>query len=713
VLRRWLLLVPGLGLLALLLVGGVAYALTDVPTPEEVALPQTTVITYADGVTEVGRVSEENRTDVGLEAVPVPVQQAVLAAENRQYYTEPGISPRGITRALLTNVRGGGEIQQGGSTITQQYAKQAILKDPERTYTRKVREIFLALKLDQTYSKDQVLEWYLNTVYFGRGAYGIQAAAETYFGKDASELAVAEGAVLASSVRSPAAYDPERHPQDARARFDYVLNGMVEQQWLAPAERSAVEYPTVLPAARPDRLAGQAGYLVRLAEEELTRRGFTEEQVQQGGLRVVLTVDQRAQDAAVEAIDEVLPERDDDVQPSLAAVEPGTGAIRALYGGPDYVTRPFNTATRGTAPAGSAFKPIVLATALEQGYSLRSRYDGNSPARFDGYTPSNAGGADYGQVDLVTATQESVNTAYVALADDLDLDDVAATARAVGIDSDVPADEGLSVALGGPVFVTPLEMAEAYATFAARGTHAEPYLVQTVTSPDGDVLFEARPRTEQALSRDTADDVTHALEQVVRNGTGTRARLSGGREAAGKTGTAATEEGDTLAVWFAGYTPQLAVAISVNRDRNAPIDDIARSVSGGRIPAVMFSEFLDEVLADAEEVDFPPPAFAGESRGQRARSRESSASSPTGSRGGASGRPSATPSASPSPDEESQESGGTVDLEASPPPAQRSGGGSSVSSGSGSSGSREQVDAGESAGSDASDDEDGESSGDA
>ncbi len=684
--RRLLLLGPALALLAVLAVCGVVYALTDVPSADEVGLPQTTVLTYADGATEVGRLGAENRTDVGLDRVPLHVQRAVLAAENRQYYTEPGISPRGIARALLTNVRGGGEIQQGGSTITQQYAKQAILKDPERTYTRKVREIFIALKLDRTYAKDQVLEWYLNTVYFGRGAYGIQAAAETYFGKDSAELTLAEGAVLASSVRSPAAYDPERHPDDARARFDYVLDGMVAQAWLPPAERPAVQYPAVLPAQRPDRLAGQAGYLVTLAEDELARRGFTEEQVQQGGLRVALTVDQRAQDAAVEAVDEVLPERDADVQPSLAAIEPGTGAIRALYGGPDFVTKPFNTAYRGTAPAGSAFKPIVLATALEQGWSLRSRYDGNSPGRFAGYAPDNAGNRDYGQVDLTTATQQSVNTAYVALADDLDLDDVAATAKAAGIDSEVPADKGLSVALGGPVFVTPLEMAEAYATFAARGTHAEPYLVQSVRSPDGEVLFEARPQTARAFSTDTADDATYAMEQVVRNGTGTRARLAGRREAAGKTGTAASEEGDTLAVWFAGYTPQLAVAVSVNRDKNRPIDDIADTVSGGRIPAAMFREFLDVALEDAEEVDFPPPAFAGTNKGTRARaSAESSTSTPRSS-SAARRTPRSSPTASASASPEPEETGGTVDLEDSAPgEGARSGGsgGSDASSGSG------------------------------
>ena len=657
---------------------GVAYAWTPAPSAAEVALPQTSVVTYADGSTETGRVGEENRIDVGLDQVPVAVREAVLAAENRQYYTEPGISPRGIARALLTNVRGGGEIQQGGSTITQQYAKQAILKDPERTYVRKIREIFIAVKLDRTYSKDQILEWYLNTVYFGRGAYGIQAAAETYFGKDSAQLTLAEGAVLASSIRSPAAYDPEKHPEAARERFAYVLDGMVSQGWLPAGERPAVEYPPVLPAERPNRLAGQAGYLVAAAQEELTRRGFTEEQVQQGGLRILLTIDKRVQDAAMAAIDEVLPDRDADVRPSLAAVEPGTGAIRALYGGSDYVTQPFNSASQGRAPAGSAFKPFVLATALEQGWSLRSRYDGNSPARFGGYTPANAGNTDYGVVDLVTATQKSVNTAYVALANDLDLDDIAATAKAAGIDSDVPAAEGLSMALGGPVFVKPLEMAEAYATFAARGLHAEPYLVQRVVSPEGDVLFDAQPQTRQALAQHTADDVTYAMQQVVRSGTGTRARLSGGREAAGKTGTAASEEGDTLAVWFAGYTPQLSVAVSVNREDNAPIDDIAGTVSGGRVSAAVFSEFMDEALEGAEELEFEPPAYAGTSKGARSSSGSSSA---------VRARPSATatptPSTSASPEAE-ETSGGVVGLEPESSPGAGADGTPSTRPGSGS-----------------------------
>ena len=357
-----LLLVPP----ALLLLGFLGlYASTDVPRPETLANPQVSVIAYSDG-SEIGRVGAQNRVEVPLSQVSEAARRAVLAAENRDYYSEPGISPKGIVRAAWANLRGGG-VQQGASTITQQYAKNAYLSQ-ERTLSRKLREIAIAVKLDRSYSKDQVLEFYLNTVYFGRGAYGIEVAAQTYFGKPAAQLTAAEGAVLAALLRSPSAYDPAEDPKDARERWDYVIAGMRDEGWLD----GEPQYPAVRPKDTRNELAGPEGYLVKQVQDELESRGISESQIRSAGLKIITTIDRRAQAEAVAAVEGVTGKTvPDGVHRALVSVEPGTGRIKAEYAGSDYVTRPFNDVTQGIAQAGSAFKPYVLAAALDSASVVR------------------------------------------------------------------------------------------------------------------------------------------------------------------------------------------------------------------------------------------------------------------------------------------------------------------------------------------------------
>ncbi|MDP9466188.1 MAG: transglycosylase domain-containing protein, partial [Actinomycetota bacterium] len=271
--------------LAVVALVGTVYARTEVPEPNADATAAAVRILYDDG-SEMGRVGAQNRIPVSLEQVPEHVQRAVLAAEDRRFYTEPGISPRGIARALLTNVRGGG-VQQGGSTITQQYAKNAFLTS-ERTYSRKVKEVFIALKMSRTLEKDQILEDYLNTIYWGRQASGIAVAARTYFGTDdVSTLTVAQGVVLAASIRSPGNYDPTEDPERAKARWEYVLDGMVEQGWLTEEERAAQVYPAVLAPGQGPRnndLSGPKGHVIRQVQAELAARGFDEQRLSDGGL---------------------------------------------------------------------------------------------------------------------------------------------------------------------------------------------------------------------------------------------------------------------------------------------------------------------------------------------------------------------------------------------------------------------------------------------
>jgi hypothetical protein len=342
---------------------GTVYARTEIPEPNAEATAATVRILYEDG-SEIGRVGAQNRIPVSLDQVPEHVQLAVLAAEDRGFYTEPGISPRGIARALLTNVRGGG-VQQGGSTITQQYAKNAFLT-AERTYSRKVKEVFIALKMSRQLEKDQILEDYLNTIYWGRQASGIGVAARTYFGTDdVSTLTVAQGAVLAASIRSPGNYDPTEDPERAQARWEYVLDGMVEQGWLTQEERAAQVYPAVLApgqGVRNNDLTGPKGHVIRQVQSELAARGFDEQRLSDGGLVVRTTIRKAAQEAAV-APCRTSPARRRGGRPAgaLVSIEPSTGAVVAYYGGATGTGFDFANNTGTGRQPGSTFKPFVLA----------------------------------------------------------------------------------------------------------------------------------------------------------------------------------------------------------------------------------------------------------------------------------------------------------------------------------------------------------------
>ena len=596
-------------LLGLLALAGVVWATTEVPLPGQVQNPQSTVVRWADG-SEMSTVGPVNRVSVPLDRISPNARQAVLAAEDRGFYDQSGISVRGTLRALWVNLRGG-EVAQGGSTITQQYVRNAVLT-PERTLSRKLREVAIAVKLDATTDKDEILERYLDTVYFGRGAYGIEAAAQTFFATPAADLTSEQGAVLAAMLASPTANDPQDAPERAQERWRYVIDGMVEQGWL-PAPAGQYAYPPVLPrSSGGDSLGGTSGYLVASALEELKATGVTQERIDRGGLVITTTVDPRVQEAAVAAVrsttGETLPAG---VFRALASVEPGTGRIRALYGGDDYVGRPFNSATQGRAQAGSSFKPYVLAAALSEGISLDTRFDGGSPQTFGDYTVRNAGGGSYGSLDLVDATAQSVNTVYVPLGKRAGLSEVAATAAELGITADMSVEDSLASISLGVTAVTPLDQANAFATLAAGGVRARPFLVEQVTDRDGDVLHQAEPATEQVLEPEVAADVTFALQAVVTRGTGKAARVAG-RPVAGKTGTT----NENTAAWFVGYTPQLATAVTVfSEDQAVPLRGIfgLREVSGGSLPARTWSRFTAAALQGVPVVEFPEPARVGAS----------------------------------------------------------------------------------------------------
>src|SRR3954464_4940483 len=481
--------------LAVVLVG-ITYASTSIPNPNSFATAQVTTIYYKDGKTVMARFGNTSRIDVPLSKVPVPVRQAVLAAEDRNFYSEPGISPTGIMRAVWVDMRGG-DIKQGGSTITQQYVKNAYLTQ-ERTFTRKFKEIFIAVKLGNSRSKDQVLEDYLNTIYFGRGAYGIQAAAHAYFGTDVSKLTAAQGALLASLISNPTLYSPDTDKAASRGRFQYVLDGMEKKGWLPG---SVPRYPKVIPQthARGASCVGPIGFICQAVQHSLATHGFDEARLEAGGYRVVTTIGYKQQLAAIKGMNNRAgsyqhPGLDKGREGAMVSVVPGDGAIRALYGGseycpakkhPDSCVDLTGVASNYGRPAGSSFKPYTVIAALKEGISLDSTFSGPPSIDVNGSTINNSEGESCGVCTLTDALAKSINTIFVPLAIKVGPDKVADAAHDAGIPKSVKLSEVPVIPLGVDD-VSPLDQATAYATIAAQGVRAEPYLISRVETQDRD-----------------------------------------------------------------------------------------------------------------------------------------------------------------------------------------------------------------------------------
>ncbi|WP_399013960.1 transglycosylase domain-containing protein [Streptomyces sp. FIT100] len=566
---------------ALVLIGGfvAGYMLVHIPPANATAVAQSNVYFYEDG-TQIARDGEVNRENVELAQVPGTVQHAVLAAEDRGFYTERAVDPLAMVRAGWNTLTGKGK--QSGSTITQQYVKNYYLGQ-EQTVTRKVKEFFIAIKLDREQSKSDILKGYLNTSYFGRNAYGIQAAAMAYYGKDVDELDTAEGAYLASLLNAPSAYDVTTHPENrsaALARWNYVVDGMVERQWLTAAERSAMAFPTPQTARPATGLSGQRGYIVQAVEDYLTGNGIIDDNtLARGGYRITTTLEKPKQDAFIRAVDEHVHSRRDEEQRPVdrnvrvggAAIDPSNGRVVALYGGIDYTRQYVNNATRRDYQVGSTFKPFVLAAAVEHGSQTRDGrritpatvYDGTDRREVVGsygpvgYAPENEDNYSYGRITVRTATDESVNSVYAQMAQDVGPGRVRETAIALGIPAHTPDLTSYpSIALGVAT-ASVLDMAKAYATLANHGRHGTYTIVESISKGGEEIGLPEAP-SRQAISREAADTTTSVLQSVVANGTGAAAG-SAGRPAAGKTGTAE----DDKAAWFAGYTPDLATVVAV------------------------------------------------------------------------------------------------------------------------------------------------------
>jgi membrane peptidoglycan carboxypeptidase len=591
-----------------------AWFSVSIPDPNAYVNSQATIIQYSNGE-EIGRIGTQNRQILPIAQIPINMRNAVLAAEDRKFYSNHAFSVTGIARALLNNLKSGSLNGEGGSTITQQYAKTAFLTS-SRTIERKIKELVIAMKLENALSKDQIFENYLNTIYFGRGSYGVQTASQQYFNRNVDQLTLSQTAVIASILRSPGYYDPSLSEENAvrlENRFQYVIDGMLNEGWITQEQADKAKFPTVAPRVTSGTLSGPKGHVISQVQRDLGRLGFTEEQLLEGGLVIRTTLVQKAQQSAVDAVTKFYPKKaPENLRIGLVAIRPGTGEIVALYGGRDYLERQLNDATQSIALAGSTFKPFALVAALEAGIPLTSMWNGDSPQTFDDlgkpYVVSNYGNEGWGQLDLLTATQHSVNTIFVPLGMKAGMDKVVDAARRAGIPENVAMVPTPSVVLG---VASPhvIDVANAYATFAAQGVYAKPFLVASVTGPNKGVLYEATPQTQEVFSKEVMADLTYALKSVVNGGTGAAA-LSLGRPAAGKTGTSQSN----ASAWFAAYTPQLAASVALFRDSaSESLNGIGglTSVTGGTFPARIWTAFMKGALKGEPVMTFPAPSNIG------------------------------------------------------------------------------------------------------
>jgi membrane peptidoglycan carboxypeptidase len=641
--RRVLLLVALAGLSCVLIAAGAfayLYQTTELPDPNAEFETNTSFVYYSDGETELGRYAIQNRDAISYDQMPQDIKDAVVAAENRTFWSDSGIDYKGIVRAIFNNAQG--NATQGASTITQQYIKILYLTQ-ERSYTRKLKEAILSLKLGKEVSKQEILEGYLNTIYFGRGAYGIQAAAEAYFQKDASELSLKESAALASIINNPTHFDPANGKESKlalRERYAYVLDGMAKADHITADEaaKAAKRLPKFPDETAESTYGMQKGHVLTMVKSELLklkddagRPLLSEDQIDGGGLRVTTTFTKKAMDAAEEGVLEARPEgfSDKELHIGVASVQVDIGAVRGIYGGQDYLQSQINWAQAGGL-AGSSMKPFALAAGLKAGFSLKDTFEGNSPYELeDGTEIENEGDHDYGSsVNLITALEDSINTAFTDLT--VSIPDgpqkVMEMMNAMGIPPEKASrkyDYGFpdhtpglqpfpGIALGSAT-VSPINMANAYATVANGGRFHAPYIIEKVVSRDGETLYDHSVSDKQVIDQDQgadiAADVSYAMQQVVQSGTGTAA-LGLGRPAAGKTGTATNDAGDVISAWFSGFTPQMSTSVMYVRGKgNGKLDGWLPSYFGGDYPAETWTAVMTRDMEGLDVEEFPPPAY--------------------------------------------------------------------------------------------------------
>ena len=583
----------GVLVLAPFLAFAVGWMLFDVPTAEDAANTQVATFTFADGSPlATVRPNNINRTNVTLDQVPPHVQQAVLAAEDRSFFSNPGFDVSGIGRAVWNQLTGG---IGGGSTITQQYIKVTTGQD-EATLFRKYKEIVVAAKISKEQTKEQILENYLNAIYLGRGAYGIQAASQAYFGKDVAALTPSEGAMIAGLIQSPSRWDPAKNLDRSQQRWAFVLDGMVAQGWMTPADRARQVFPEWRqPSGSEGGIPGDAnGHIYNQVRAELEQNGISEAEINTEGLVVETTIDPKMQKAAVDAANDVMDGQPQNLRTALVSIDPKTGAVLAYFGGNDGVGLDYAQASK---QPGSSFKPFVFAAGLLQPdpIGLGTQFDGSSPQTLAGVKVSNSEGVSCGQCSVKTAMTQSINTVFYRMALEVGPQKVADAAAAAGIPAANLAKPTGGIALGDKN-VTTEDMAAAYATFAADGVRHDPFMVKKVTTSDGRVIFDqgTADAGTQAFSQQVARNVTESMTDVASS---SRIGL-GARPVAAKTGTVQSSvEGQNNDAWTVGYTPSVSTAVWVGTDDNSPIKNSAgRPIYGRMLPGSIWQEYMTAAL---------------------------------------------------------------------------------------------------------------------
>ncbi|GAC1362907.1 MAG: penicillin-binding protein 1A [Actinomycetota bacterium] len=615
-------------LVAAVIVGVISLFVGNVPLPNALPAAQSSTLFAADGNKLAQFHGTEDRTIVPLTQISTNLQQAVVAAEDRTFFTDGGVSLRGTLRAFWVDITGR-SIAQGGSTITQQYVRNVFSQvGRQRTIVRKLKEATLAIKFERKYSKNKILEDYLNTVYFGRGAYGAQAAAEAYFGTTAADLTMAQAAYLAGIIRGPEFYQPDTNPKGTTQIRDVVLSDMVQAHYLSTSQANAAKSQQLQFSAGASSGSARGAYFIEYVRRVLSSQyHISEQQIQTGGLKVYTTLDPRLQDAAEAAISSTLNSPTD---PQVAMVSMDVnGSVRAMVGGRNVndvqAAQGFNFAYQQSAgggrQAGSSFKPFTLAAFIQAGYSIASTFQAPPSIEVTSKQCKNLDGSNWpvnnfnkesfpGDLNLTQATADSVNTIYAQLVNKLGPKTVTNLAQQIGGWNNL--SPVCSITLGTSA-ATPLEMARAYATFAAQGQRPNPIAVTKVISANGKILVDQTPHSEPVLDSNVANTVTQVLTQVLVNGTAAGKGI--GRPAAGKTGTT-----DQLTdAWFVGYTPSLSTAVWMGYATTDPktqqtvkMNDVhGIQVTGGTLPATIWQKFMNAAVAGTKVESFVSPKLGG------------------------------------------------------------------------------------------------------
>ena len=576
-------------------------SLPDYSSADAYLVAEPTTVYAVDGST-IAEYYLQNRRSIDLDQISKYVLQATVDTEDRRFYQHNGVDPQGILRAVVAQLGGGSE---GASTITQQLVRNTVLSDEqfEQTIKRKVREAYIAIQMEKMYSKDQILNMYLNTIYYGHSAYGIEAASTTYFSKHASDLTLAEAATLAGLPQSPSAYDPFSNPDAAKARRNAVLDHMLNEGDISQEDHdAAVAEELALNEGSFSETAANYPYFTDYVKQ-LLLEDFDQDTVMQGGLKVYTTLDPSKQAAAEDAIQSRLDAIGNDrLDAALCAVDPSNGHIVAMVGGRDYSENQFNLATQARRQPGSSFKIFTLAAALNAGMNPNVLINCNSPMQF---TPTwkvqNFGNESYGTLSLANAFAISSNTGFVQVIEAVGADKVVSMAKAMGIDVDLPAYESITLGTEG---VPPVQMAEAYATIATNGVHRDAIAITKIEDRNGNAVYEHQDSSTQVIEASVAQDIRKVTQGVTRSG-GTASvvgyTMSANQPVGGKTGTSENYRD----LWFCGITPQLSVAVWCGYQEEAPVI-VGGSYGHPYNTAVpIFVSFVNQVLDGVEREEFP------------------------------------------------------------------------------------------------------------